>query len=116
MLPTAELFAAEVGKIGVGNGDMVVIYDSQGMNTAPRAWWMFRVFGHDKVAVLDGGLPKWLREGRPVTDQAENPETRSFTARLDYRLVRDIDQMLRNQKEDRDRKSGGWGEGVSGMG
>src|SRR3546814_467764 len=102
MLPTAELFAAEVGKLGVENEDRVVIYDSQGMNTAPRAWWMFRVFGHDKVAVLNGGLPKWLREGRPVTDQAVQPKESRFAARLDPGLIRDVDQMLENQKNRRE--------------
>src|SRR3546814_18193691 len=57
MLPTAELFAAEVGKLGVGHEDRVVIYDCQGMNTAPSAWWMFRVLCHDQVGWLrsDGG-------------------------------------------------------------
>ena len=66
MLPTPQAFADAVGKLGIGNADTVVIYDGAGVFSAPRVWWTFRVFGHDNVAVLDGGLPKWRREGRPT--------------------------------------------------
>jgi thiosulfate/3-mercaptopyruvate sulfurtransferase len=63
MLPTAGRFARMVGALGIGNGDRVVVYDQKGIFSAPRAWWMFRLFGHDRVGVLDGGLPAWREAG-----------------------------------------------------
>ena len=66
MLPSAETFAAAVGALGIGTGDRVVVYDVRGVVSAARVWWTFRAFGHDAVAVLDGGLKKWQAEGRPV--------------------------------------------------
>ena len=65
MLPPPEAFAASVGALGIGDGDRVVVYDVRGVVSAARVWWTFRVFGHDRVAVLDGGLRKWRAEGRP---------------------------------------------------
>src|SRR5919108_2169390 len=64
MLPPARQFAEQVGALGIGDDDDVVVYDGSGANmSAARVWWMFRVFGHERVAVLDGGLPKWRAEG-----------------------------------------------------
>jgi len=95
MLPSTEVFAAEAGMLGIGDDDLVVTYDVGGMaSAASRAWWMFRVFGHDKVAVLDGGLPKWLAEGHPV--QAGAPAVRrpkTFVASLRPELVRHLDDI-----------------------
>ena len=89
MLPTAAAFAAVVGDLGIGNDSRVVVYDAHGMMSAARAWWTFRVFGHEAVALLDGGLPKWLAEGRPVEAGAARPAPRQFAARLDAGQVRD---------------------------
>ena len=66
MLPTPEKFASRVRKMGIGDGKKVIVYDAAGLFSAARVWWMFRVFGHDDVAVLDGGLPKWKAEGPPA--------------------------------------------------
>ncbi len=66
MYPGAERFARDVSALGISSGDTVVAYDSGAWVAAPRAWWMFLSFGHAKVRVLDGGLQKWLREGRPT--------------------------------------------------
>ncbi len=96
MLPSAEKFAARMRKLGLGDGHKIVVYDSAGLNSAARPWWMLRVFGHHDVAILDGGLPKWLAEGRPVTDDLPAPRERPFTARLNTLLVRDKTQMLEN--------------------
>ena len=64
MLPAAPQFAEQVGALGIGTGDLVVVYDTRGVISAARVWWTFRAMGHDRVAVLDGGLPLWRAEGR----------------------------------------------------
>ncbi len=66
MLPSAAIFAEKVGKLGVGHETHVVAYDDRGVYSAARVWWMFRLFGHNNVSILDGGLPKWVKEGRPL--------------------------------------------------
>ena len=66
MLPTAAEFAQAMGEIGVGSDDRIVVYDNSPLRSAARGWFTFRHFGADKVAVLDGGMQKWLAEGRPV--------------------------------------------------
>jgi thiosulfate/3-mercaptopyruvate sulfurtransferase len=96
MLPTAEAFAAAVGDLGVGSGDRVVVYDARGVVSAARVWWTFRVFGHDSVAVLDGGLRAWKAGGRPLETGAPTPPRREFDARRRPELVRDLDAMRRN--------------------
>jgi thiosulfate/3-mercaptopyruvate sulfurtransferase len=96
MLPSADRFARAVGDLGVGDGDRVVVYDTRGLASAPRVWWMFRAFGHDRVAVLEGGLPKWRAEGRPVEDGVPAPARRRFTARLRPEIVRGLEEMRAN--------------------
>ncbi len=86
-LPRPEQFAAAVGALGIGNGDHVVVYDAQGIYSAPRVWWMFRVFGHDRVRVLDGGLPAWRRDGRPLTAEPTVIGPTTFTANLKSPLL-----------------------------
>lgn len=96
MLPSEELFAREVGALGIGDGHRIVVYDAVGTTGAARAWWTFRVFGVQRVAVLDGGLPKWLADGRPTsTDVPKLPPAR-LTARKSALLVRDIEQVRAN--------------------
>ena len=97
MLPSGEKFSAKVGALGIGNGDRVIAYDANGgALAAVRAWWMFRVFGHHKVAVLNGGLPKWLAEGRPTEFETTAPAETVFTAIMDPSLVRGAEQLLAN--------------------
>ena len=96
MIPSADLFAQKIGAIGVGDGDKVVVYDSAGLSSAGRAWWMLRLFGHRDVALLDGGLPKWQAEGRPLTTVVPAPALRHFTARFDPSLMRDKVAVLAN--------------------
>lgn len=93
MLPSTEKFVSRVRRLGVGDGHQVVVYDGLGLFSAARVWWMFRVFGHGDVAVLDGGLPKWRAEGRPVEDMIQPARDRHFTARRDASLVRDVTQV-----------------------
>jgi len=66
MLPSPADFQAHMRRLGIGADDTLVVYDSNGMMSAPRAWWTFRYFGHERVYVLNGGLPKWLQENRPT--------------------------------------------------
>jgi thiosulfate/3-mercaptopyruvate sulfurtransferase len=96
MLPSAEVFAAKVGALGITNADRVVVYDVYGLQSAARVWWMFRAFGHDQVAVLNGGLPRWEARGMPVTAEATVHEAREFTARFRPELVRSSDELMAN--------------------
>ncbi|MFN4297843.1 MAG: 3-mercaptopyruvate sulfurtransferase [Brevundimonas sp.] len=73
MLPTPEAFAAAVGAMGIGQDDHIVVYDERGLFSAARVWWTFRTMGARRVQVLDGGLPKWLAEGRPVQTGSATP-------------------------------------------
>jgi thiosulfate/3-mercaptopyruvate sulfurtransferase len=92
MLPPARQFAEQVGALGIGDGDDVVVYDGSGANlSAARVWWMFRAFGHERVAVLDGGLPKWRAEGRPLEPGEVSPQGAPFTPRaVPAGVVRDL--------------------------
>jgi thiosulfate/3-mercaptopyruvate sulfurtransferase len=96
MLPAAEKFASRMRKMGIGDGSRVICYDSKGMLFAARVWWTFRVFGYRDVAILNGGLPKWLREGRPTEERPPATRERHFTARMDNTKVRDFDQVRAN--------------------
>jgi len=96
MLPSPEKFSSRVRKLGLGDGVRIVIYDGMGLFSAARVWWMFRYFGHDDVAVLDGGLPKWRAEGRPLESLDPMPRDRHFTARVNGLLLRDFDQVKAN--------------------
>jgi thiosulfate/3-mercaptopyruvate sulfurtransferase len=96
MLPTAAEFTDAVGRLGVGTGDRVVVYDTRGVVSAARAWWTFRAFGHDAVAVLDGGLPKWKAEGRPLETGEAKPARAVFRATPQPSLVRDLAAMREN--------------------
>jgi thiosulfate/3-mercaptopyruvate sulfurtransferase len=96
MLPGEAEFAAAMGRLGIGNDDLVAIYDTAGLVSAARGWWMLRAFGHARVAILDGGLPEWLSEDRPVTAEIPSPETRSYTAHFNPALVRDKARLMAN--------------------
>jgi thiosulfate/3-mercaptopyruvate sulfurtransferase len=96
MLPAPDEFAKAVGALGIGDGDRVVVYDSRGVVSATRVWWTFRAFGHDRVAVLDGGLATWRAEGRPLESGAPAPAPRRFTPRPRPALVRNLAQMRAN--------------------
>jgi thiosulfate/3-mercaptopyruvate sulfurtransferase len=96
MIPSAERFAAKMAERGVGNEDRVIVYDANGLSSAGRAWWLLRLFGHDNVALLDGGLPKWRAEQRPLETKAPSIPRRHFTARFDPALVRDKAAVLAN--------------------
>lgn len=96
MLPSSDFFAQSVSALGIGNGDTVIVYDAPDSAAAARVWWTFRVFGHADVAVLDGGLKKWMAEGRPVDNQPSRPRQARYEARYDGALVRSAANMLAN--------------------
>jgi thiosulfate/3-mercaptopyruvate sulfurtransferase len=102
MLPGPEDFARMAGALGIGNDRQIILYDMSGFGSAPRAWWMLRVFGHDNVAILDGGLPKWLAEGRAVTTYVPQPKPVTFSPRFDGSRVRNKTQLLANLEEKRE--------------
>lgn len=93
MMPPPGLFAAGMGLLGIGDDDLIVVYDTAGIYSAPRVWWMLRAMGHGNAAVLDGGLPKWQREGRPVETGVKAPRPAQFTARPAAGLIRDFNAV-----------------------
>ncbi len=100
MLPRPEKFASRMRKMGIGDGQRIVVYDGAGVFSAARVWWMFRIMGVADVAVLDGGLPKWTAEGRPLEHGAVSRPEKHFTARLDHGAVRDADEVHRALQND----------------
>ena len=100
MMPSPEKFSSRMRKMGIGDGQRIVVYDRQGMFSAPRVWWMFRVMGVEDVSVLNGGLPKWKAEGRPLmTGEPTQRTTRHFTSRRNLDLLRDVDDVKRLVKD-----------------
>jgi len=99
MLPSTEDFGKAIGAMGITNSDRIVVYDGIGLQSAARVWWEFRAFRHYDVAVLNGGLPKWKAEGRPLETTVPQPERATFGAKLDSGAVRTIDQLLANIEE-----------------
>jgi thiosulfate/3-mercaptopyruvate sulfurtransferase len=97
MVPTAGRFARLVSALGVSNGDVVVFYDQKGMFSAARGWWLMRLFGHDTVAVLDGGLPKWIADGHALeTGLAPAPAAGRFLPSLRANMLRGLGDMRAN--------------------
>jgi thiosulfate/3-mercaptopyruvate sulfurtransferase len=96
MLPDATTFGAAVGALGIGDGDRIVVYGGKYLSASARVWWTFRVFGHERVAVLDGGFPRWREEGRPVESGEARPAAGRFTARFRPELVASLDDVRRN--------------------
>ena len=80
-------FGEAVGALGIGNGDTVVVYDTVGLYSAPRVWWTFRIFGANEVFILDGGLPKWKAEGRPLEHGAVQRSAKTFHADMNVGAV-----------------------------
>lgn len=90
MLPRPEGFASAMRKMGIGDGASILVYDGLGLFAAPRVWWMFRVFGLERVFILDGGLPRWKAEGRPLEEGRVERRPAHFTTRFNSGAVRDL--------------------------
>ena len=96
MLPDTAAFTSAMRKLGIGNAHKIVVYDGAGIFSSPRAWWMLRAMGHKNVAVLDGGLPKWRREGRPLESKPAEIRMSHFHAHLDPDFIRNYEQVRAN--------------------
>lgn len=93
MVPPVEKFMSRLRAMGVGDGHQVVVYDAKGLFSAARVWWLFRLMGQDNIAVLDGGLPKWQAERRPIEDLPPMVRDRHMTVRRQNYMVRDVTQV-----------------------
>jgi thiosulfate/3-mercaptopyruvate sulfurtransferase len=95
-LPTSQMFASRMQKLGIGDGSRIVIYDDSEVKTSARAWFMFTMFGAQNVAILDGGLAKWKAEGRPLEPGQRERRERHYTAWEDRSKVRTKADVLAN--------------------
>jgi thiosulfate/3-mercaptopyruvate sulfurtransferase len=93
MLPGPAMFSQEVSKLGIGKDDTIVVYDGVGLFAAPRVWWTFRLFGATKVYILDGGLPQWKAENRPVEAGEVKREPRRFDAEMATQKVATVSEV-----------------------
>ncbi len=93
MLPTPEAFAAAIGALGIDETQTIVVYDGMGLYSSPRVWWTFKIMGARDVRLLEGGLPKWTAEGRPVDTTAVSRPSQSFTPNFDASAVVDLEQV-----------------------
>ncbi|MBU2960559.1 3-mercaptopyruvate sulfurtransferase [Citreicella sp. C3M06] len=93
MVPPVEKFMSRMRALGVGDGHQIVVYDSYGLFSAARVWWLFKLMGHDDIAVLDGGLAKWQAEGRDIEDMPPVIRDRHMTVRRQNQMVRDVTQV-----------------------
>ncbi|MEM8937397.1 MAG: sulfurtransferase, partial [Pseudomonadota bacterium] len=95
MLPPPAIFAEKVGALGITDTDPVVVYDDQGVFSAARVWWTFRAMGHENVRVLNGGLPKWIGEGRTVTHQPSTIAPTRYRAAPETKFAANADDVRR---------------------
>ena len=97
-VPSEEVFEHHVQNLGINNDDTLIVYDQKGMAfAAARVWWLFRLFGHKNIFILNGGLPKWLAEGRPVNEiPPAHPAPGNFKAHENAQLLKQTDDILNN--------------------
>jgi thiosulfate/3-mercaptopyruvate sulfurtransferase len=106
MLPGADQFQMQMRDLGINQNSHVIAYDAAGLFSAARCWWMFKVFGHDKVSVLDGGLPKWLAENRKAESGPPIVVTAGdFVARIAPNMVASIDDVAKGDTQIADARS-----------
>ena len=98
MVPPIEKFMSRVRKLGVGDGHQVIVYDGSGMFSAARVWWLFKMMGHKNIAVLNGGLPKWISDGFPVNDKPPIIRDRHMMVDQISSYVRDVTQVAAASK------------------
>jgi thiosulfate/3-mercaptopyruvate sulfurtransferase len=93
MLPAPAEFEAAAGALGLSANDTIIIYDDQGIFSAARVWWTFRAMGHGAVAVLNGGLPKWLSDGGGVTGETPAITPATYKADPQLHMISDADDI-----------------------
>ena len=95
--PSEEKFTAEAQKLGINSNSTIVVYDTTGIYSSPRAWWMFKAMGHPNVFVLDGGLPEWIKEGFPTEKHQQTTYPKgNFVAKFQPELIKNKEQILEN--------------------
>jgi len=101
-IPSAELFEKLASELGINNSDHIIVYDSLGIFSAPRVWWMFNYFGHKQISILDGGLVKWKNENKKL-DKGENKikNKNKFVCSIKRELLTSIDQVNKNIDENK---------------
>lgn len=102
MMPGPDEFARHMEALGIGNDTNVVLYDGLGLFTAARPWWMLRAMGHENVAILDGGLPKWRAEGRPLSTEAAASVPTTFTPNMNssfFHNINDLNNFLTSKEK-----------------
>src|ERR1700733_13901251 len=105
MLPKPDALAKAMTALGLGDGMRFVVYDALGLYAAARVWWTLRAYGVETVRILDGGLPKWVKEGRRLEAGDAHPKPRAFTPRLEHKFVASLDEVRAALKD-------GSGQGV----
>ena len=93
MLPKPDMLAKAMSALGLGDGMRFVVYDALGLYAAARVWWTLRAYGVEDVRILEGGLPRWIKEGRPLETGDAHPKPRTFTPRLEGRFVASLDEV-----------------------
>ena len=100
MLPEEASFSAACRALGINADSLIIVYDNLGIYTSPRVWWMFKAMGHDNIAVLDGGLPKWVKEGLPTEPIREVTYSKgTFSAKFRPNMVKNAGNILHNLKQ-----------------
>jgi len=103
MLPSSEVFSTKVGALGISNADHVVVYDTMGLFSAARCWYMFRGFGHDRVSILDGGLPAWKAAGLPLSSEVTKADAARYHAKpFDAAMLRTYEDIVANEKSQKE--------------
>ena len=101
MLPSPTMFENYVGNLGIRNDTHVVLYENNdsGFYSTPRVWWTFRLFGHEKVSILSGGLQRWLAGNEPVTNEIPIVRQEPFVAAFKSSLVKNLGEIWQNRKD-----------------
>jgi len=96
MMPSSKIFSSNVSKMGISNSNKIIIYDSDGLFSAPRVWWMFRAFGHENVSVMTGGFKSWINENKPVSDHLPKISKGDFLGQLNTDMIKSLSEIKNN--------------------
>ena len=96
MIPASKTFEKHVSRLGIKNSDLVIIYDGIGLQSAARVWWTFKLFGHKKVGILNGGFPKWLSENLPVEKKINTRVKSEYKSKFNKKIIRNYEQIFDN--------------------